>query len=289
MNKENLIVSSRFVESWEKTPRERLVPEIISLFKETHRQADNYHLLSINGKIVDPETRQEVNIDRTSYIGKSEGKHFDKLEKWADENSQGNAVWISPMCDGIYPCNKIIFYQIAYSFGSMEKSLLNHVILFDSPKNHCLKIANKIDPQFESLENPEELRNKLIVVDDEFNIASLLAAMLSQENTFPTPSLATISYFVDLIHQGQNSKFIATEMQKRGIVGEHSISCKRSPSTYSNYMDTRALVLNFSTVEGQSDKYGSLQFTCNSCGRINTRPLNTLLTNCQHCNADVRC
>lgn len=38
------------------------------------------------------------------------------------------------------------------------------------------------------------------------------------------------------------------------------------------------------------DKYGSRAFKCSSCGRINIRPKDEMLTNCQHCNStEVAC
>ncbi len=37
------------------------------------------------------------------------------------------------------------------------------------------------------------------------------------------------------------------------------------------------------------DRFGSLDFNCPSCNRKNTRPLGQLISNCQHCGADVRC
>jgi len=37
------------------------------------------------------------------------------------------------------------------------------------------------------------------------------------------------------------------------------------------------------------DQYGSLEFTCDKCSKVNVRPLGKLLTNCQHCGKNVQC
>ena len=39
----------------------------------------------------------------------------------------------------------------------------------------------------------------------------------------------------------------------------------------------------------ESDKYGKRTFECPSCGKVNIRPENELLSNCQHCGSDVTC
>mgnify|MGYP001594445516 CR=1 FL=1 len=40
---------------------------------------------------------------------------------------------------------------------------------------------------------------------------------------------------------------------------------------------------------GMEDQYGSLEFRCDKCGGANSRPFGHLISNCQHCGADVRC
>jgi len=83
-----------------------------------------------------------------------------------------------------------------------------------------------------------------------------------------------------LIHTGANSMQVACEMQRLGLIGEYAISCAGGEKTLSQLI-----------VEGvgMKDQYGPLKFICPACGAINSRPFGQLISNCQHCGADVRC
>ena len=275
---------AKFIPSWTYTNPQRLEQEIISSFNETNRKPDNFRLKYKNGNIVDFETEQPVKIDRSSYLGRMDGELFDVLGSWISENDQGTALWISPSYDTRYPCNKITIYQIESAIDK-EKIMMNVSILFDTPKNHTLEIAAKINPYFIKETDPEILRNKLFQLNDGLDLDSVLK-MISANGIFPpTPSQEVIRYFVDRIYSGFDPRRIAQEMQERGVIGKFSISCGGG-SFVSNFMDKSSLTLNFSGIE---DRFGSLDFACPHCGALNSRPLGQLISNCQHCGADVRC
>ena len=50
-----------------------------------------------------------------------------------------------------------------------------------------------------------------------------------------------------------------------------------------SYVETTTMSLN------HKDRYGTLKFRCPKCDVVNTRQIDQLLTNCQHCGSDVRC
>lgn len=266
----------KFIPSWRNTHPKRLKEEIVSLFNETNRNRDRFRLLYQNGKILDFETQEPVKIDRSTYVGKKEGEFFDTFSRWLGKNNEGSAVWISPLLDGLYPCNKVTIYQIENVEGD-KKVTLNTSILLDTPLTHCLEIAAKLNPDFDNLDNPEFLRNKLFSVDIDFNLQNLLSLASAQVNSEPTPGQETILYFMKLIYSGYNPGVIAGKMHQMGVIGEHAISCaalKPNPNpTFGGFMDTRSFVMNFTGNLGSSgSESGKFVKNCGACGtRIEAR------------------
>lgn len=241
MNTENLRIATEFARTWPDTPPERLAPELISLRNETHRISDRSYLVIRNGRLVDQETGSPVRIDRSFYLGQKEGEFFDALENWADRNDEGTSFWISPSYESKYPTNKIVIYQIAYTFGSLEKALIHCTILFDTPKNHCLKIAREFQPQLKGLTNAEFLRNRLFVTSENFDIENLLEPVLNKEGLAVfDPNHEAIEYIVDLLKSRRDPYFVAQEMQKVGILGSHSISC---PPSFGSLFEKPSLLI----------------------------------------------
>lgn len=274
---------ARFVTSWKNTGRDRLREEIVSAFNETHRKPDEYRYKSKDGKLVDFKTGEEIKIDSSTHLGQKESELLDALNQWFNENDSGTAIWISPSLEGSYPCNKITTYKIEY-LETEEKTTFNVTVLFDTPKDHTLKIASGLNPAFLEANDPEILRNKLFSLDEEFDLLSLLK-LIGAKQYFPeTPSQTTINYFIDEIYSGRDPREIAMEMEKRGIVGEFSVSCGGGTTTS---LGGNSLNLDFRG--GMEDEYGSLDFECPHCNKINTRPFGQLLSHCQYCGGDIRC
>ncbi len=275
---------TRFISTWRNTPPDRLSDEIVSAFNETHRKPDEYKFKFIDGHLVDYKTGTEIRIDTSTYLGKRDNELLDSLNYWASENSSGVAIWISPSYDAAYPSNKITIYTLKEENG--EKTTVNVSVLFDTPQEHTLEIAAQINPFFINVNDPEVLRNKLFVMDDNFNLVSLLE-LIGEKQYFPeTPSQQLINHFVYEIYSGKSPRDIAMEMERRGIVGEYSVSCGGG-STSTISLDGSSLTIDMNY--GLEDKYGSLTFECPHCHNTNTRPFGQLISHCQHCGGDVRC
>jgi len=273
----------KFIPSWRYTKPDRLREELISTFNETHRKPDEYKFRYKNGTLLDFQTDTEIKINTFSYLGQKDAELLNTLTSWVSENPSGTALWISPSYDSVYPCNKVTMYQIEETpLG--EKTTFNVTVLFDTAKDHTLEVATKLNPVFAGIKDPEILRNKLFIVDGDFNLGNLLELIGTKTNNIPLPSHELIHHFVDLIHSGVSAKSIADEMQEKGLVGKFAVSCGGSSSVSS--LESSSLTLNLTGLE---DKYGSLSFTCPKCGRANTRPFGQLISNCQHCGGDVRC
>lgn len=273
----------RFIPSWRNTNPERLAQEIVSSFNETHRKPDEFRYKYKDGNLVDYQTGERVNIDRSTYLGQKDAEFFDTLTSWVSENDSGVALWISPSYESSYPTNKITIYTIENTNG--EKSTFNVSVLFDTPKEHTLKIASKLNDAFKSVLSPEVLRNKLFTMEETFTLVSLLELISANQYFPPTPSSEMVSYFVREIHSGRNPRSIAEEMYKNGIIGEHAVSCAGGGGAKS-ILEANSLVLDFG---GMEDQYGSLYFSCPKCGATNMRPFGQLISNCQHCGGDVTC
>lgn len=79
----------------------------------------------------------------------------------------------------------------------------------------------------------------------------------------------------------QEINFLGKEPVRQAATG-----CGSSGGFSTNNID-KLLSSPFSISDfGSSDKYGSREFECPECGRINIRPENGFLTRCQHCASD---
>lgn len=262
------ITVKKFSKSWNDTDPNSLISEFISISKETNREPDTYHFIVDKNSLIDPNTKKPILEFIEEGVEKDVARN---LQDWALNNDEGLALWISPKLEGFYPCPKIIIHKIAYT-PSKEKVVLNSVILFDA-----------------EIENPVYKRGTLYTLPDtEDNILKILNWIkrkskedLNLEPTSKTSHQKAI-YFANQVSMGISHLQIIQEMQKTGFLGENSISC---PSSFLSLIESNS-ILNIFTGK---DKYGSLEFSCPSCKKTNRRPHNQLISNCQHCGADVSC
>ena len=296
MNPENIAVAAAFAQGWQDTPFNRRVEEIVSTSNETHRITDGYvyhwdegfYMSSINaltGK------REDVYLngilDTQSYVGKKEVEVLNQLENWFTSGEEGVALWISPPYPGKYPVSKAILHQISYESTNMEKVILNAAILFDTPKDKVLGLVQEFFPETKDFKQTEELRDKLLIPKEEFNLEDFLEKIkdldpntLVKKATLSQEELTQRAYYVaDLIQRQMDPHFIAQEMQRLGLLGEYSVSCVGGV--------TLSDLFGESTEAG--DMFGALHFPCPKCGSTNQRPIGRLISNCQHCGADVTC
>ena len=269
MNVENINVATRFAQSWTTTPDERRVAEIISVFNETNRITDPWssyvdeHGIYLTGS--EDKTYVGEIIERDSSLGAIEGQVFDSLETWASQNEEGLACWISPAYAGKYPCSKMIFHQIAYEVGSLNKIVLNAAILFESSPQDCVSLAQKLFPNLkDEITDTETLRSTLIIPGLNFQIGTVLEEIqkLDADSLNTTPKIATeelvvkAKYISHLIASGASADRVAREMQRQGLLGEHSISC---PSASQKLTFSELVTKN-------SDRYEFKPGTCRICG-----------------------
>jgi hypothetical protein len=269
MNAENINTATKFAQSWTSTPEERRVAEIISVFNETHRFTDPWSSFidekGIYIKGSEEKTYVGEIIDRDSYLGNIEAQVFDNLENWADQNEEDLACWISPAYPGKYPCSKIIFHQIAYEAGSLNKAVLNAAVLFDSSPQECVALAHQLFPNLKNkITDVELLRGTLIIPGADFQVESVLeeihkldTASLNNKPQMTKEELEIKARQISsLIGSGANAGRIAYEMQRQGLLGEHSISC---PSA-----SQKLTFSEFSSLSPQ--RYEFKPGTCRICG-----------------------
>src|SRR5260221_1066357 len=223
------LTTKRFISSWRSlnVDPNRLAEELLSVSDETNRRLNDFQLIVKDGELVDPATSKVIDFQRTTELEKKEGKVWDTLKAWASNSEEGSAVWTSPQLEGVYPCDKVAYYQIAYTFGfPPQKVLVSTAILLDGPKGKF----------------SEDFRDKLIIKDPGFNLTDLLEELGQKENEKShTPSQEKINYFVNKIKNGDDANSIVAEMQSAGELGSHSLSC---PTSSSGALISRARILN---------------------------------------------
>lgn len=300
MNTEsNLLTAERFVSGWQQTHPRIRVDGIISTYKETHRLTDEwpYHLdqHGIYYQVKD-ETRKTDKvyvrdiIGKTGYPEEAETRVFEQVEKWAKDAEEGMAIWVSPKFPGKYPCGKVIVHEIFYELGTGEKVIRNSAILFDVGERDTLETIHRLFPQTRKFQNLEELRAVLLFPDHNFKPEMVTEAIAeldpnvrnARQELFPEELEVKAKQISDLISQGVNSRQVAYEMQRLGLLGKFSISCPTAQGKRVPFSETIGGV-------GIEDHYGSLQFDCPVCGFKNTRPYGKLIPNCTHCGSNVRC
>lgn len=248
----------RFSDTWdEQIASSRLIANFVSLSKETNREADTYHFLVEDSTLIDPETDKPVLDFITPGVEKNVAE---ELQVWATKNDEGLAFWISPPLPGAYPCAKTILHKIAYTTEG-KKVVLNSTILFDA-----------------EFEKPEILRQTLFTLPDtEENIAKILSwiAEKSEErpvrigNQIETRQKAT--YFAEMVQRGIPRQYVIDEMRRTGFLGQNSISCAGSSTTFSNLIDSRSSINIYREVQEWHSG------TCRVCG------VSTLVGPCSIC------
>jgi hypothetical protein len=234
------ITTLNFFPLWEHQGEPRLVAELISVSKETHREPDTYHFEVNNGILIDPETRKPV----LSFVARNiEYQIAERLQSWASENDEGLAYWISPRSRE-YPCEKIIIHRIAYTWDA-KKVVQNCAILFDG-----------------ELGNPEDLRKTLFMVEDKEETLLGILTWLGKVTTKKVECgngrgdfKEKAVHLAKRILKGESRYSIVNEMQKSGFLGNNPISCRRSFSDL--------------TVSRSSLSYEYHQGTCCLCHKKN--------------------
>ncbi len=295
---ENLLTVKQFVETgWPEAPRSRVVQEVISVFNESHRFTDSYTFFYDGGgfyMLIDDEETNESKkisvrnvIERHSYSGRLEAEILDNLESWFSQKDEGTALWVSPPYPEKYPDWKVILHQIAYTSDG-AKVLLNGADLFKAQDEAVLSLIHEFFPETRNINELETIRSLLITPDKTFDPSKLFErikeidpkALAVNQKLNEAQLLERATYVSELIHAGADSMFVAYEMRRLGLIGEHALSCAGGGKTFSELIVDGL---------GTKDQHGSLEFRCPKCGGTNSRPFGHLISNCQHCGANVRC
>lgn len=283
------------VTTYVNVPKEVAEAEITSFSNETLGLPDKYtfHRDEKGFFAVVEKYKRYVDdlMERTSYLGEIEGKIYDKLLNWYDNNNNGEIIWFSPphSSDEEYKDRwKIINHRISFT-ESGEKVLRNTSILFITKDEMAISIIHKFFPKLSNINDTEEIRRMLIELPDSIKIGDIYKEIIKIDPEFlargeritKKEQKAAIKHITNMIHLRVNPYFIVSKMNEYEVVGERGSSCPgKDKDTFSNILEE---------LSSGMDEFGSLLFTCEICGEINIRTPGQLLTKCQHCGESVVC
>lgn len=246
----------------------------VSDILESHGIPDSY-VWKINryGKLIPENDKTPIEniILRNNVVGELEYKAFLKIQERAPYMNTGDYVlWISPTHPVYYPdASKIIITRCN------GVTFLNKAIVTDWDVMGSIIAAREfaglsnVDPFI--FKKPNDVRATPIFInrEKEEELGFALKRML-YHNT------------IEMMENGEDirikQRFIEDSLSgKEVIYGNEPRSCPNS-------MENSA----FNVFAGR-DEFGSLQFKCPHCHKINTRERGKLLSQCQHCREDVRC
>lgn len=263
-----------------------------SIHRETNRLRDDYFFWVNPDGLIDPKTNDYLHNLITPdshwnpYLGLVEYSILCQLDSWSTKPNSKRSVWFSTEleAENEYPDNKIVFHEITES-PTGQKKLENKMMIFECTRERAFQIAKQLFPnQTANINTTEELRCVLLDIGDDVSIADILNVIspyIPIVMDYKPMTNDTRTYVGELISQGVPPDFVAQEMLRLKVLGPHSLGC--APS-YSDILNANSLLLG-----GTKDQYGSLEFSCPSCKKTNRRPHNQLISNCQHCGADVKC
>jgi hypothetical protein len=232
---------------------------------ESWRLVDYYPYLIRNGKIYSPVTEKPVeeSITRRNLIEIIEADAFDKIQNWAVYSLEGSCVWVSPPARSDLSA-KAVISEIEHD-PVEGKKLSNRNICFDWDEDLFLHFAEYC--RRDDIQTGEDLRGKPIFLlpRDKYKLFELLRGLEPRQ--------------IKQVETGEDIKIkeeLKAHIAQGGTVstGSYAPSCPTSA---------------FEVFSGLVDKYGSREFRCPHCDKINTRPPGQLISNCQHCGGDVRC
>ena len=274
--------------NWSFLPEEVIVDYIKTVYKESHRLPDEWTFLIKENGLYDSKWNSYIQdvVNQfphpNLYLREVENSIIQAMDSWSISDEPGSIVWISPIYEGMYPCNKI---EIITKWPD-QKGTNNVAINFDCSAEDCLRVAKSIFPELSELTDIEELRRSVIINKDidAASIIQQLSPHIKVSDNIKTLTDENYRYIASLAKKGYQQIFIAAEMERLGMIGDKSFSCPGGSGGLTSVLGESSLNLN--TPE---DKYGSLEFTCPHCGATNTRPFGRLINNCQYCGGDVRC
>lgn len=218
------------------------------------------------------DTPIEDIIVKDNYIGKIEYDAFLKIQEKASKINSGFILWISPRHPVYYPyASKIVVSE------KRRGTLLNRAIVTNWDTIGSVVIARELsllsnmDPNI--FRSGVDVRANPIFIDKEKEeeLSLALKKILDQKS-------------IEMIASGKD--FLAKRKYVGDLLAGRKISHGQNPLSCPTLMERPTAFQIFS---GEKDQYGSLEFVCDKCHEVNTRPYGKLISNCQHCGADVKC
>lgn len=263
---------------WRNEPVEVIAKDLLCSSNESNLSWNPACYEEVDGELFDPIRKRYVAGSAGSDI--VEENVISQFREWFKSHDSGLAVSISPRGNGIrpYPEEQLTIYRIGYKFGSMQKVLF----LTSHQFNHEFK-------------NPEEIRRFIFTENDSeksvFEIISWLKKISNKPVSDDLGDYEERRQKADIYARkyvsGTPMEYLVYQMDQTRFIGANPIGCPSSGSN-SNISISGVFSYENATIAGV-DQYGDLNFSCPSCGATNTRPHGQLISNCQHCGADVRC
>jgi len=276
--------------------------EETTVILETNQIPDSYCFTVRNRQLWSEQYHCFVRekIARDNHIGQLEYQAFSFIEQWVDQNDQGVLAWVSPPSPEVYPVSKIIISEIETKGG--QKQLFNRAMIFDLDAKKCLKFAQDLTNYSQNrplLSHLDEVRSTPLILNTQ-NISWIHIL----EELIDDPKLW------QMVKTGEDQRIKEeTLVQVRAVyqrLYDHSLPAEDAAimlgEMRGNKPDSCPVTFKTGTAfqicccssmligsSFESDQYGSLEFECQKCNKVNRRPKGELIGNCQHCHADVTC
>ncbi|QQG47648.1 MAG: hypothetical protein HY044_01000 [Candidatus Woesebacteria bacterium] len=140
IERNTLSLANDLIDSWRFGDLRRIAIELTSCVLETEQIPDPYYYPLIDGKLRDSITNRPVEdfCETETYLGKVEMDALLDIQDWANRESEGLSVWVSPPYKGVYSVSKIILSEILEKDG--YKMLLNRAIKTNWDESEVLRI-----------------------------------------------------------------------------------------------------------------------------------------------------
>ncbi|MFZ5933197.1 MAG: hypothetical protein ACOYT7_03945 [Patescibacteria group bacterium] len=261
---------------WLDEPLEVLASDLLTPHHESNLEWDFRYYEERDGVLWDPVRKRPI-------VGTDGGDPAQKevnreLQDWFLRHDSGIAVRISPRgSQWRYPEEQLAIHRIAYKWPTGQKVLLIAFHQFN---------ANFV--------NPEQIRRFIFTEDDsEEAILEIINWLrgISQKRVETVvrgrkETQQQAVYYASLFKSGVPPEEVVREMAQTQFLGNNPIGCAASGQGAANIFGVSTEGIVFL---GTEDQFGPLEFTCPKCGSINVRPPGHLISNCQHCGADVSC
>jgi hypothetical protein len=274
------------IESWVVAPVSQNTENLASRSHETRRVSDPYIFTINQEKLSTPGgvVVEEI-IDKYGYLGQVEARAFEKIQNWANKNTEGLSLWISPPYPNEYPVSKAVVSEIVYS-SKGQKLLLNRAIVLDIEEKTCLEIAN----QFGVFSTVEGLRETPIFFNhQDYTWIGVLDKYTSQTKDIKTSQDIVVkneTYF--RVNKIEETIYVARQQgiylsdfemaKKEDLIGKHQESCPSGKNTAFNVLSNEGSASQESKI---------LRCTCPFCKAQVSAVISGGRIHCPNCGASA--